>query len=170
MQTKIKSDDMPSLVALAHDAGVDLQAIPFRLAADGTLTVSDLAAEKVDAILQQPDWPKRGHRRALIGYANTVRERRESAGITVAGNRIPTDPARRVVLLVMSLGSGREIRFRTADGWLKFDGDTLRATQAAVIDFIQRCYAAQESIEHMIEHGQINSTEQVDAAFDDELG
>jgi hypothetical protein len=69
------------------------------------------------------------------------------------------------------MGSGREVRFKTADGkWMHLNADQLRAYQAAIVDRLQKLYAVQEKIETMINHGQVKTQEQVDEEFDKALG
>jgi hypothetical protein len=171
MQVKIKHSEAVALGALVSEAGLADQSQVFLYHADGTVDVPDAVADKVKAILKSADWQERGHKRALVTHADEARWRRETKTIAVDGTSLSMDKDTRSQLLVMAMGSGREVRFKTADGkWMHLNADQLRAYQAAIVDRLQKLYAVQEKIETMINHGQVKTQEQVDEEFDKALG
>jgi hypothetical protein len=172
MKVKIKHSEAVALGALVSEAGLaDHATNTFFYHADGTVDVPDAVADKVKAILKSADWPERGLKRALVTHADEARWRRETKTISVNGTDISMDKDTRNQFLVMAMGSGREVRFKTADGkWMHLNADQVRTYQAAIVDRLQLYYAVQEKIEAMINRGQIKTHEQVDAAFDKELG
>jgi hypothetical protein len=171
MLTKIKREDAAGLMLLLYASGIDTMRNQFSLDAEGNFFIPEAVADKVKQILDKPDWPQRGKKLVLIAHAEEARMRLEDAGIVVDDFKIATDKDRRSQLLLMSLGTEQEIRFKTADHqWMVMSPEFLRVVQKSIINWIQRCYAVQQRIETMIEHGQITKPEQIDAEFDKGLG
>jgi hypothetical protein len=169
MEYKMKGEDVGALVALLKES-VDMtgpNSSPMLGYSIDTLTVPDELQTKVQAVMQRPGWREEGRKRILQEFLDILRFRHEQNGITVDGQRIPTDPVNRVAIALLKVLPGKMLPWKDSSNgqWIDFDEAKLHKVQDALAAYLQRVSEAELKIFMQISQGHIKTKEDVEKQF-----
>jgi hypothetical protein len=168
MEYKMHGDDVGALIALLKDS-TDFNSMnsPMLRYSVDTLTVPAALQQKVQAVMQRPNWREEGRQRVLQEFLEILRFRHEQNGMTVDGQRIPTDPANRVAIELLKVLPGKMLPWKDSGSgqWIDFDEAKLHKVQDALAAYLQRVSEAELKIFMQISQGRIKTKEDVEKQF-----
>jgi uncharacterized protein DUF4376 len=105
----------------------------------------------------------------LKGYAADARWRKQTGGITVAGvsyltDRISTNE--RNVAYNLAQDANITFQWKTPSGFVALTSSQLNSVALNEMNFIQACFAKEQTVGDSIDGGTITTLGQIDAAFD----
>lgn len=108
-------------------------------------------------------------RAQLLGYAAAARYRKETGGISVAGQPIATDRESQALIsgafALVQQQPQTVIRFKTPGGFVTLDAAQMSAIAIAVAQHVQACFALEADVAADITSGEIITPAEIDAAF-----
>lgn len=105
----------------------------------------------------------------LLAYAASMRFRRETGGIVVAGQPVATDRESQALIsgayALVQAQPDTTIRFKTPSGFVTLGSTQMAAIAVAVAQHVQACFALEADIAGDIEAGEVTTLAAIDAAF-----
>ncbi len=107
----------------------------------------------------------------LLDHAASARWRKETGGISLAGQPIATDRESQALIsgafALVQQQPETTIRFKTPTGFVTLDAAQMTAIAITVAQHVQACFAIEADVAGDIASGEITSTVEIDAAFAD---
>ena len=106
----------------------------------------------------------------LYAYLADLRWQTETGGIMVNGLSVATDDRSKLMLSGARIKADNDPTFTTkwkgSDGsFIVIDAPTIIAISDVVLDHVDRCFAAEDTVTGLIRIGQLTTTEAIDEAF-----